>query len=252
MTKAMSGHTITLAASLFAASVAGPTRAADPATLALLPPRAQIPFQEYGDVPQALGFKAFAIEAGTGRWGRSERISQPGIAIDQAIEDCLERFARECAVFAVGDIVVHGLADRQAEVAIMLYQAKRGATNGELDAVTTPGGGDAVAALRNAVFLTAAEMGRTTAVAALLEVGVALDAASEVGATALMYAASRGRRATVALLLERGAAVNARNDVGKTALGLAVLAGNFAQPRDYIAADHDAVIVMLEDAGGVE
>jgi len=227
-------------------------RGADPATLALLPPRAQIPFQVYGDVPHTLGFKAFAIEAGTGRWGRSERLSQPAIAIDQAIEDCLERFARECTVFAVGDIVVHGLAGRQAEVAIMLYQARRGATNGDLDAVTTPGGGGDVAALRIAVFLTAAEMGRTTAVAALLEVGVALDAASEVGATALMYAASRGRKETVALLLERGAAVNARNDIGKTALGLAVLAGNFAQPRDYIAADHDAVIVMLEDAGGVE
>ncbi len=248
MTKAA----IFLAVSVVAAFVAGPTRAADPATLALLPPRAQIPFQEYGDVPHTLGFKAFAIEAGTGRWGRSERLSQPGIAIDQAIEDCLERFARECTVFAVGDIVVHGLADDHAEVAIMLYQARRGATNGDLDAVTTPGGGGDVAALRNAVFLMAAEMGRTTAVAALLEVGVALDAASEVGATALMYAASRGRRATVALLLDRGAAVNARNDIGKTALGLAVLAGNFAQSRDYIAADHDAVIVMLEDAGGVE
>ena len=248
----MTKSVIALAASMFAAILAGPALAADPAVLALLPPRAQIPFQEYGDVPQALGFKAFAVEAGTGRWGRSERISQPGIEIDQAIEDCLLRFARDCTVFAVGDIVVHGLADRQAEVAIMLYQTKRDATNGDLDVVTAPGGDAAVVALRNAVFLTAPEMGRVAAAAALLDVGAALEAASEVGATALMYAASRGRKETVGLLLERGAQVNGRNEVGKTALGLAVLAGNFAQPRDYIAADHAAVIEMIENAGGVE
>jgi hypothetical protein len=248
----MNQATTVLAASVFGAIVAQSTYAADRATLALLPPRAQIPFQEYGDVSQVLGFKAFAIEVRTGRWGSSERFSLPGIAIDQAIEDCLERFARECTVFAIGDIVVHGLAERQAEVAVMLYQAKRGATNGDLDAVTTAGGGGDVAVLRDAVFLTAAEMGRTPAVAALLDVGVALDAVSEVGVTALMYAASRGRKETVALLLEHGAAVNARSDIGRTALGVAMLAGNFAKPRDYIAADHDAVIEMLRDAGGVE
>jgi hypothetical protein len=56
----------------------------------------------------------------------------------------------------------------------------------------------------------------------------------------------------VALLLARGADVNARNGVGKTALGVARLANVFAKPRDYLAPDHDAVIRLILEAGGVE
>ncbi len=72
------------------------------------------------------------------------------------------------------------------------------------------------------------------------------------GRTALFYAASRGRREAVALLLERGADVNARNGVNKTALSVAVLANNFARLRNLRAVDHDAVIRLLADAGGIE
>lgn len=234
----------------FGYGLAANTTQLTPATQ--LRPPAQDHFQEYRALPHRFRYKAFAVEPESGEWGQSSQISQPGIAIDHAIERCQRRSTRDCQVYAVGDIIVLGLADWKTEVAVMLYRVKPGATNDDLEAVTTPGGGDAVAALRNAVFLTAAEMGRTAAVAALLDVGVALEAASAVGATALMYAASRGRRATVALLLDRGAAVNARNDIGKTALGLAVLANNFARPRDYLAADHDAVIRLIVDAGGIE
>jgi ankyrin repeat protein len=88
----------------------------------------------------------------------------------------------------------------------------------------------------------------------MLDRGIDVDVGSNVGATALFYAASRGRREAVALLLERGADVNARNGVNKTALSVAVLANNFARLRDFhfLAADHDAVIRLLKDAGGVE
>ncbi len=219
---------------------------------ALLPPPAQIPFQQYRDVPHSSGYKAFAVEPRSGQWGQSTQLSWPGIAVDQAIKDCRRRSARDCRVYAVGDIIVLGLLDWQTEVAIMLYQVKPGATNGDLKTVTSRDGGEAVAALRRSVLHAAAEMGGTDAVAAMLDRGIDVDAGSDVGAKALSYAASRGRREAVALLLERGADVNARNGVGKTALGLAVLANNFAQHRDLLAADHDAVIRLLMGAGGIE
>ncbi len=195
--------------------------AADPSPETRLSPQGQIPFQEYRNVPHTLRYRAFAVEPESGEWGQSMQLSQPGIAIDQAIEDCQRRSTRDCQVYAVGDIIVLGLADWKTEVAVTLYRAKPGATNDDLEAVTSRGGGAAVVALRH-------------------------------GATALSYAAARGRREAVALLLERGADVNARNGVGKTALGLAMLANNFARPRDYLAADHDAVIRLIVDAGGIE
>ncbi len=247
---------LSLCAVGFAVSVAvsGGTAviAADLSPQAQLSPQVQIPFQEYRDVPHRFGYKAFAVEPVSGGWGQSTQLSRPGIAIDQAIADCQRRSARNCQAYAVGDLIVLGLANRKTEVAVVLYRVKFNATNADLEAVTSRGGGAAVVALRRSVLHAAAEMGRTDAVAAMLDRGIDIDVGSDVGATALSYAASRGHREVVALLLGRGADVNARNGVGKTALGVAVLANGFARPRDYLAADHDAVIRLLAAAGGIE
>ncbi len=234
----------------FGYDLAANTTLLTPATQ--LRPPAQDHFQEYRALPHRFRYKAFAVEPESGEWGQSTQLSRPGIAIDQAIEDCQRRSTRDCQVYAVGDIIVLGLADRKTEVAIMLYQVKPGATNDDLEAVTSRGGGVEVVALRRSVLHAAAEMGYTDALAAMLDRGIDVDVGSDVGATALSYAASRGRREAVALLIERGADVNARNGVNKTALSVAVLANNFAQHRDFLAVDHDAVIRLLMDAGGIE
>ena len=226
--------------------------AANPSPETQLLPQAQIPFQEYRNVPYTFGYSAFAVEPESGEWGQSSQISQPGIAIDHAIERCQRRSTRDCQVYAVGDIIVLGLADWKTEVAVMLYRVKPGATNDDLEAVTSRGGGAKVVALRRSVLHAAAEMGSIDAVAAMLDRGIDVDVGSDVGATALFYAASRGRREAVALLLEHGADVNARNGVNKTALSVAVLANNFARLRNLRAVDHDAVIRLLVDAGGAE
>jgi hypothetical protein len=226
--------------------------AADPSPGTRLSSRAQIPFLEYRDVSHRLGYRAFAVAPKSGGWGQSTELSRPGIAVDQAIQDCQRRSARDCQVYAVGDIIVLGLADWKIDVAVMLYRVKPSAIDDDLEAVTSRGGGAEAVTLKRSVLHAAAEMGRAGAVAAMLDRGIDIDAGSEVGATALSYAAARGRREIVALLIERGADVNARNGVGKTALGVAMLANNFARPRDYLAADHDAVIRLLTDAGGVE
>ncbi len=233
-------------------SVATSVTGAEAVTEVVLPPAAQIPFQQYLDVPHTLGSKAFAVDLENGQWGQSTHLSRPGIAVDQAIEDCRRRSARDCRIYAVGDIIVVGLADWETEVAIILDQVKPGATNGDLEAVTSRDGGNTAAILRRSVLHVAAEMGNTDAAAAMLDRGIDVDAGSDIGATALSYAASRGQNEAVALLLEHGADVNARNRVGQTALGLAVLANNFARHRDYLAAGHNAVIRLLEDAGGTE
>ncbi len=246
---------LALCAGVFAVSLAASggtaVMAADPSPEARLPPQAQIPFQRYLEAPHRLGYRAFVVEPETGAWGKSTQLSRPGIAIDQAIAGCRRRSLRDCRLYAVGDIIVLGFADWKTEVAVVLYRVKRSATNHDLEAVTSSGGAEVVA-LRRSLLHAAAEMGRTDAVAAMLDRGIDVDAGSEVGATALSYAASRGRREVVALLLARGAEVNARNGVGKTALGVAMLANNFARPRDYLAADHDAVIRLIVDAGGIE
>lgn len=234
----------------FGNGLAANTTQLTPATQ--LRPQAQDPFQKYQEKPHLLRYRAFAVEPESGEWGQSTQLSQPGIAIDQAIKDCQRRSARDCQVYAVGDIIVLGLADWKTEVAVTLYRAKPNATNDDLDAVTSGDGGAEVVALRRSVLHAAAEMGHTDAVAAMLDRGIGVDVVSEVGATALFYAASRGRREAVALLLERGADVNARNGVDKTALSVAVQANNFARLRDYLAAGHGAVIRLLEDAGGTQ
>jgi hypothetical protein len=217
-----------------------------------LPPQALRPFQAYLKLPHILGYRAFVVEPESGAWGKSTGHSQSGIAVDQAIAGCERRSARKCQVYAVGDIVTFGLADWMTEVAVALYRVKRNATNDDLEAVTSRGGDAAALALSRSVLHAAAEMGITEAVAAMLDRGVDIDAESEVGATALSYAAARGHREAVALLLDRGADVNARNGVGKTALGVALLANNFARARSYLADDHDAVIRLIVDAGGIE
>ncbi len=236
----------------FGYGLAANTTQLTPATQ--LRPSAQDHFQEYRALPHRFRYKAFAVEPESGEWGQSSQISQPEIAIDHAIERCQRRSTRDCQVFAVGDIIVLGLTDWKTQVAVMLYLVKPGATDDDLEAVTSRDGGAKVVALRRSVLHAAAEMGSIDAVAAMLDRGIDVDVGSDVGATALFYAASRGRREAVALLIERGADVNARNGVNKTALSVAVLANNFARLRDFrlLAADHDAVIRLLKDAGGVE
>ncbi len=240
----------------FAVSMAAPggtaVIAADPSPEVRLSPQAQRPFQRYREAPHRLGYRAFVVEPETGAWGKSTRLGRPGIAIDQALEACRRRTLRDCRLFAVGDIIVHGFADWKTEVAVVLYRVKPSATNHDLEAVTSSDGGAEVVALRRSLLHAAAGMGRTATVAAMLDRGIDVNAGSEVGATALSYAASRGQGDTVALLLARGADVNARNGVGRTALGVAMLANNFARLRDTLAADHDAVIRLILEAGGIE
>ena len=234
----------------FGYGLAANTTQLTPATQLRSP--AQDHFQEYRALPHRFRYKAFAVEPESGEWGQSSQIGQPGIAIDHAIQRCQRRSTRDCQVYAVGDIIVLGLADWKTEVAVMLYRVKPGATNDDLEAVTSRGGGAKVVALRRSVLHAAAEMGSIDALAAMLDRGIDIDVGSNVGATALFYAASRGRREAVALLLEHGADVNARNGVNKTALSVAVLANNFARLRNLRAVDHDAVIRLLTDAGGAE
>ncbi|MCZ6577053.1 MAG: ankyrin repeat domain-containing protein [Gammaproteobacteria bacterium] len=217
-----------------------------------LRPPAQDHFQEYRALPYRFRYKAFAVEPESGEWGQSSQISQPEIAIDHAIERCQRRSTRDCQVYAVGDIIVLGLADWKTEVAVMLYRVKPGATNDDLEAVTSRGGGAKVVALRRSVLHAAAEMGSIDALAAMLDRGIDVVVGSDGGAPGLFSAASRGRREAVALLLEHGADVNTRNGVNKTALSVAVLANNFARLRNLRAVDHDAVIRLLVDAGGAE
>ncbi len=255
---------LALCAGVFAVSLAAVggwvAVAAGASPVARLPPQAQRPFERYLEVPHRLGYRAFVVEPESGAWGKTTGVGRPGIAVERALADCRRRARRDCQAYAVGDMVVLGFAAWKIEVAVVLYRVKRGAGNHDLEAVTagavtagavTAGAAGAVA-LKRALLHAAAEMGYPGTVAAMLDRGVGIDAGSEIGATALSYAASRGHREVVALLLARGAAVNARNGVGKTALGVARLANNFARPRDYLAADHQAVIRLILDAGGVE
>ncbi len=226
--------------------------AADPSPETQLSAHAQIPFQEYRALPHRFRYRAFAVELESGEWGQSSQVLPPRIAIELAIADCRQRSASDCQVYAIGDIIVLGLAGWQTDVAVRLYQVKPDATNDDLEAVTSWNGNADVVALRRSVLFTAATMGSTDAIAAMLDRGIDIDASSDVGATALSYAASRGKRAAVALLIERGADVNARNGVNLTPLSVAMLATNFARPRDYLAADHDAVVRLLVEAGAIE
>jgi len=203
-------------------------------------------------VPHRLGYRAFVVEPESGAWAKSSGFGWPGIAVEQALADCRRRARRDCQIYGVGDMVVLGFAAWKIEVAVVLCRVKRGAGNDDLEAVTAGAVTAEAVALKSALLHAAAEMGYPGTVAAMLDRGVGVDAGSEVGATALSYAASRGHREVVALLLARGAEVNARNGVGKTPLGVARLANNFARPRDYLAADHDAVIRLILDAGGIE
>ena len=134
----------------------------------------------------------------------------------------------------------------------MLYQARRNATNDDLEMISAKDGGKDATNLRVSVFFAAAEWGNMNTIKAMLDRGVDIDARSPIGSTALIYATSRGRYAAAAHLLARGANVNARNDVGRTALGLAEFAKNFAQPRNYRMDEHVAVIRLLKNAGAVE
>ena len=67
----------------------------------------------------------------------------------------------------------------------MLYRVKRNASNDDLEAVTSRGGGAKVVALRRAVLHAAAELVRTDAVPPILDRGLVVAVSSDVGAAAL-------------------------------------------------------------------
>ncbi len=230
----------------FAANTAPLTAAAQ------LRPGVRDRFRKYREELSARVYLAFAIEPASGMWGQGMSSSWPEIAIENSLEDCRRRAARDCQIYAVGDMVVHGLAAWQVQVAPMLYLFKRGATGDDLEAINTKDGGPAIAALKRSLLLIGARRGSAGTVAAMLDLGIGVDATTNVGVTALSYAASRARLDVVALLLKRGAKVNLRNNAGMTALGIASLAKRFAQPHNFRMDDHHAVIRLLKDAGGTE
>lgn len=230
----------------FAANTAPLTAAAQ------LRPEVRDRFRKYREKPGGRVYRAFAIESASGMWGQGMSPSWPEIAIEKALKDCRRRAARECRVYAVGGMVVHGLDAWQVQAAAMLYLFKRGATGDDLEAVSTKDGGPAIAALKRSLLLIGARRGSAGTVAAMLDRGIGVDATTDVGVTALSYAASRARLDVVALLLERGAKVNRRNKAGMTALGIALLANRFVQPHNFRLDDHNAVIRLLKDAGGTE
>ena len=78
----------------------------------------------------------------------------------------------------------------------------------------------------NLALNSAARMGNTDAVQALIDAGANVDAKDEYGWTALMEAAARGHTATVQALLEGGADVNAKEKEGSTALMWAAFWGH--------------------------
>ena len=217
----------------------------------LLPP-ARDRFRNYQEKRSARVYRAFAIESASGKWGQGMSSSWPEIAIEKSLEDCRRRAARDCEIYAVGDMVVHGLADWKVQVAAMLYLFKRSATGDDLEAINSKDSGPAIAALKRSLLLVGARRGSAGTVAAMLDRGIDVDATTDVGVTALSYAASRARLEVVALLLKRGAKVNLRNDAGMTALGIALLAKRFVQPHNFRVDDHHAVIRLLKDAGGAE
>ncbi len=83
----------------FGYDLAANTTLLTPATQ--LRPPAQDHFQEYQEKPHALGYRAFAIESESGKWGQSTSPSRPKIAIKPSIEDCRQRAARDCKIYAV-------------------------------------------------------------------------------------------------------------------------------------------------------
>ncbi len=221
-------------------------------TATQLQPPVKDHFRNYREKPSTRVYRAFAIEPTSGKWGQGMSSSWPEIAIEKSLENCRRRAARDCEIYAVGDMVVHGLADWKVQVAPMLYLFRRGATDDDLEAINTKDGGPAITALKRSLLLIGARRGSAGTVAAMLDRGIDVDATTDVGVTALSYAASRARLEVVALLLKRGAKVNVRNNAGMTALGIALLAKRFVQPHNFRLDDHNAVIRLLKDAGGAE
>ncbi len=219
---------------------------------AQLRPAVRDRFLNYREKPSGRIYRAFAIESVSGNWGLGMSSSWPEIAIEKSLKDCRQRAARDCEIYAVGDMVVHGLADWKVQVGTVLYLFKRGATDSDLEAISTKDGGPAIAALKRSLLLIGARRGSAGTVAAMLDLGIDVDATTDVGVTALSYAASRARLDVVTLLLKRGAEVNLRNNAGMTALGIALLAKHFVLPHNFRVDDHLAVIRLLKDAGGAE
>jgi ankyrin repeat protein len=91
-----------------------------------------------------------------------------------------------------------------------------------------------------AAMMRAAMIGHTTAVAAFLERGIAIDATDQNGRTPLMEAVFGGHIDTVEELLARGANVNAQDADGWTALMEAAAKGRADLVRTLLERGADA------------
>ncbi len=215
-----------------------------------LPASTKEKFETYGKLQDARGYRAFAIGPSLAKASFSVSPSWPRIAVRQALADCRRTAGSDCRLYAVGRIVVHDLEPWQVEVATLLYQVKRDATNSDLSAVSEASSDQTHRSLQQSILFAGAKSGALEAIDAMLARGIDVDVRSGAGTTALMYAASRGQTSVVDLLLKRGAKPDTRNNVGKTALDLAELARNFAEQRNSKTDEHDAVIAALKQAGG--
>ncbi len=209
-------------------------------------------YKAYLENEPNIGYRAFAVDPAGQKSASSLGRGWPETATRFALFSCRKAAGRACEVYAIGDIVVLDREAWQLDIAHLLYQVKRDATAADLDRVIEKGGDAAFTQLRTQILFAAARRGPATAVEAMLDRGVGVDAMSSAGSTALAYASSRGRADTVALLLDRGADVNWRNPVGRTPLALARHGLSFAAARNYRVDQFEKVIAALEAAGGRE
>ena len=94
-------------------------------------------------------------------------------------------------------------------------------------------------------LVAAAQQGDTTAVRALLEQGVPVNAAAADGTTALHWATYHDDAEAVSALLAAGADVNAANDLGTTALWAACQNGRADMVQRLLAAGADVDSALL-------
>ena len=84
-----------------------------------LPTRAQRSFQEYLSGSKFTDFKAFAVDLGTGGYGRSRGYIDPTDAVFRALSEC-HKPGRNCILWAVGNTVVARMTPEQVEAVAAL------------------------------------------------------------------------------------------------------------------------------------
>ena len=85
-----------------------------------LPDTAQLAFDNYLSSEEYPDFKAFAVDPGTGRWGRSWGFKFISRAIERALDPC-GGWGGGCQVYAIGNTVVSGMIADQIEDVIEEY-----------------------------------------------------------------------------------------------------------------------------------